>query len=58
MACRESWPLLEDLPTLSVPELEERGDWTVARAQLEAEIGGWDVATIQALCHNLGRYRP
>ena len=54
-ACREGWPLLEDLPRLSVEEAEERFEWAMARVALEQQLAGFDVEEVSRLCRQLGR---
>ena len=54
-ACREGWPLLEDLPAFSMAEVEERYEWALARVALEQAVTKWDVVEVERLCRALAR---
>lgn len=54
-ACREGWPLLGDLPTFSMAEVEERYEWALARVALEQAVTKWDVEEVERLCRALAR---
>ena len=54
-ACKEGWPLLDNLPSFSETQLEARLEWAVGRVALEGELQGWQVAEVRRLCQELGR---
>ena len=54
-ACKEDWPLLDDLPGFTFEEVEARYDWAVERVALESALSHMDVPCIKKLCENLGK---
>ena len=54
-ACREGWPLLDELPRLSVEEAEHRLEWAMTRVALEQQLAAFDVEEVVRLCKQLGK---
>ena len=55
LACRDEWPLLDDLPGFTYEDVEARYDWAVQRVALESALTHLDVKCIQDICLNLGQ---
>jgi hypothetical protein len=54
-ACRENWPLFEELADFTPAEAEARPEWVVERLALEAAADRLDLAGVEAACHQLAR---
>ena len=54
-ACHEGWPLLDELPSLSVEEVEHRLEWAMTRVALEQQLAAFDVEEVVRLCKQLGK---
>ena len=54
-ACKENWPLLDDLPTFTQEQLESRLDWAMKRIELEDAAQQFDVERTKTICESLSR---
>lgn len=54
-ACRENWPLMDDLPAFTQEDLETRYDWVLKRIELENAAEQFDVEQTKTICETLGR---